>query len=390
MKVLMIHNFYVNRGGEGQSALKEKWLLEKNGHTVIWYTKDNRRISGYPRLRRWFLFFTFLYSRSTYKDIRRIAREERPDVAHIHNIWLLISPSVYYALKRSSVPIVQSVHNFRYFCINGLALNNRGEICEKCAGLKLRHAVFGRCYHHSLLQSLIIAGVLLIHRRLGTFRKIDRFVFPSRFLRDKLTACGIPAQKSVVKANFVDLDALCPSQDGEDYAVFMGRIAPEKGLAALIEATSGIPGLQLRIIGDGPQRSELESMVQEREMEDRVQFLGYFREDSRFDIVKRARCLVFPSECYENQPHAILESLALGVPVIASRIGGNPELIQDGENGSLFEPGNPADLREKITGLLAGLQDLSTMRRQCRKGLMNRHDEQHAYQELVKVYEDVL
>lgn len=385
----MIHNFYVNRGGEGQSALKEKELLEKNGHTVIWYTKDNRRISGYPRLRSWLLFFTFLYSRSTYGDIRRIVRDERPDLAHIHNIWLLISPSVYFALKRSSVPIVQSVHNFRYYCINGLALNNRGEVCEKCAGLHLRHAVSGRCYHHSLLQSLIIAGVLLFHRRLGTFRKIDKFVFPSHFLRDKLTACGIPAQKSVVKANFVDLNAFSPSPDSEAYAVFMGRIAPEKGLATLIEAASGIPGLELKIIGDGPQRSELESMVQEREMRGRVEFLGYIRDDSRFDILKKARCFVFPSECYENQPHAILESLALGVPVIASRIGGNPELIEDGENGLLFEPGDPADLRDKILRLYADHRELSTIRQQCRRGLIEKHNVEWAYKELKKIYEEI-
>ena len=205
MKVLIVHNYYIHRAGEAQAVLKEKKLLESFGHTVLLYTKDNQALMQFSLWKRFFLFFTLMFSWSSFRDIRRIAREERPDIAHVHNIFPLISPSVYWALKKFHIPILQIVHNYRFFCPNGLLLDQGKKICEKCRNGRFWPAVQGKCYRSSTFQSMALALCLKLHHGMGTFRKIDRYLAPSEFMRRKMIEAGFSPDSVLIKRHHLDL-----------------------------------------------------------------------------------------------------------------------------------------------------------------------------------------
>ncbi len=390
MKILICHNYYQNKGGEAQAVLKEKELLESKRHRVILFSKDNKEIDNYTFSQKARLCYETMFSRSTYKKIIKIVREEKPDIVHVHNVFPLISPSVYYALKKMNVPVVQTVHNYRFLCPNGLFLNNGGKICEKCKEGNLFNAVVGKCYRNSYLQTSGMAATLYLHRKLRTFmNKIDVFIAPSNFLRKKLIEGGIPEKKIVVKSHFVKCEEIKPSYEFDNYAVYMGRLSREKGLFTLLRVWKKIPNFTLKIMGDESIRSELENFVIQKEISN-VEFLGFIKGPKRFEILRKAMFMIFPSECFENFPYSIIESFACGVPVIASRIGGMEELIEEGKNGLLLEPGEVKDLDQKIIELLNNRELLLKMRYNARKVVEEYYSEELGYKNIMDVYHKAL
>ncbi len=389
MKILICHNFYQSRGGEAQTVSRERALLEKKGNSVILYTRDSNEISDYSVFRKARLFFTILFSFKTYKALVNIIEQQRPDVAHIHNVFPLISPSVYYALAKHKIPIVQTLHNYRFLCPNGLFLSNKGEICEKCSKGNFFHAIGGKCYRNSYVQSFVISLSLWIHNLLGTFKKIDVYISPSHFLKNKMQKKGIPEEKILVKNHFVDTDDLIPSKNFENYVVFMGRLTDEKGILALIDALEKIPNCRLKIIGEGPLYLELKDFVERNKLQN-IEFLGFIGTEKRYEILKKAMFLVLPSEWYENFPYVLIESLSLGIPAVASRIGGIPEIIDEGMNGLLVQSGNAEELKEKIERLIGNRDLLLSMRINAREKAEKTYGEEQGYRKLIEVYNRVL
>lgn len=390
MKILICHNYYQNKGGEAQVALKEKELLESERHRVLLFGKDNQEINNYTFTQKARLCYEMVFSRSTYKKVIEIVREEKPDVAHIHNVFPLISPSVYYALKKMNVPVVQTVHNYRFLCPNGLFLNNEGKICEKCKRGNFFNAVVGKCYRDSYLQTFVMAATLYLHRKLRTFtNKIDVFIAPSKFLKKKLIEGGIPEEKILVKPHFVRCEEIKPSYEFDNYAVYMGRLSREKGLFTLLRAWEGITGFTLKIMGDGAIRNELENFVIQKEITN-VEFLGFIEGPKRFEILKKAMFMIFPSEGYESFGHSIIESFTCGIPVIASKIGAVTELVKEGKNGLLFEPGNIEDLRKKILYLIENPKLIIPMRRYARKIVEKKYSSEVGYKNLMQIYNRLL
>ncbi len=390
MKVLQVHNYYQIPGGEDQTVHKEKELLRENGNEVILYCWNNKEILNYSLSQKMSFPFNVIYNLKIVKEIREIVEREKPDIAHIHNVFPLISPSVYYALKNMNVPVVQTVHNYRFLCPNGLFLNNDGKVCERCKSGNFFNAIPRKCYRNSYLQTFGMAFTLCLHRKLRTFaKKIDVFIAPSNFLREKLIGGGIPEKKIVIKPHFVKCGEIRPSHEFDNYAVYMGRLSREKGLLTLLRAWKEVSNLTLMIIGEGPIRSELENFVSKAEISN-VEFLGSIRGPKRFEILKKAMFMVFPSEWYENFPYTIIESFACGVPVVSSRIGGLEELIEDGVTGFFFEPGNVDDLSRKIAKLVENKELLSKMRHNARKLAEERYSENVGYKNLMNVYKDAL
>jgi len=386
MKILICHNYYKYRGGESQTVLREKLLLESKGHKVILFTKDNKNIDNYNLIRKIIFFLNVVFSFDTYKTIKEIIRKEKPDIVHIHNVFPLISPSVYYALKSLKVPIIQTVHNYRLLCPNGLFLDNNCKLCERCKNGVFFNAVLHKCYRNSYLQSLGMALTLYIHRNLKAFvNKTDFFISPSNFLRQKLVEGRIPTEKIVVKPHFIECDKIKPSYEFDNYAVYMGRLSPEKGLFNLLKAWKKISGATLRVIGDGIIRGELEEFVV-REKIPNIEFLGFVDGTKRFAILEKAMFSVLPSQWYENMPYAALESFACGVPIIASRIGGLGELVTDGVTGLLFEVGNVDDLIRKASKLIDDKQLLLQMRYNTRRHAEELFSEDVAYRNIMDVY----
>lgn len=386
MKILICHNFYQNRGGEAQTVLREKALLEKMGHSIILFTKDNREINNYSLVKKSLLLFNNFFSFKTYRELKNIIRKHRPNIAHIHNIFPLISPSIYYVLKKYNIPIVQTLHNYRFLCPNGLFLNNDIEICEKCGKGNFFYAIFGKCYRNSYIKSLALSFSLCVHRWLGTFKnKIDIYISPSSFLKSKMVKGGFSEKKIVVKTHFININELTPNENYGNYAVFMGRISKEKGIFTLIKVFKEISNLKLEIIGDGPFSQKSMDFVKQNKLSN-IEFLGFMRTAKRFKILKKAMFLIFPSEWYENFPYVLLESFSLGIPVIASRIGGVSEIIEEGENGLFFQPGGVDEIKEKILILIKNRDLLLSMRFKARGSAEEKYSEEKGYKDLIKIY----
>ncbi len=388
MKVLIIHNYYVHRAGESQAVLREKELLESYGHTVLLYTKDNQILQQQSIWNKLLLFITMLFSWPSFRDIIKIAREERPDVAHIHNVYPLISPSVYWALRKFRIPILQILHNYRFFCPNGLLLDQEKKICEKCRDGSLRSAVQGKCYRSSSFQSLALVLCLTLHRSIGTFRKIDRYLAPSVFMRSKMIEAGFPPDRVLIKRHHVDLSQFEPSQQHGGYAVYMGRLSREKGIPIMLEAFAVSPPIPLHIFGDGPLKKQIQEQILTRELF-HIQVHGFVDSPQRFEWIKKAAFLVFPSEWYENAPFTLIESMSLGVPAVASRIGGITEIIEHGKTGLLFEPGNGEELQTRIREIHSNAELLSGMRKQARQKAEREYGREQAYAALLSVYAEL-
>ncbi len=350
MKILQLHNHYRIPGGEDAVVRRERTLLEEHGHTVIALERSNAETAGWPAWKQARWLSQSFFSIESYRRVRDLCRRERPDVAHVHNVFFLLSPSVYYALDHEGVPIVQTCHNFRFLCANALFYVG-GQVCERCKGGNYTHAVLHRCYRDSRVQSLMMAATLAWHRYAGRWwDRIDAFIALSEFSRQKLIEGGLPKDRLFLKPNFLHAKRI-PLFGGEDYAVVMGRLQEEKDVQTAIEAFQHLTDLRLLVLGDGPLLEPLKALTQRLGLH-HVEFRGFVSGEERFDILRRAKLLILPSRCYENFSVSVLEAYAMGKPVVASRIGAIAELVEDGVTGLLFEPGQPADLAQKIRQLV--------------------------------------
>ena len=385
MKVLIIHNYHRDRGGEARALEEQREALESKGHEVCLYTRDNWEISD-SRIKQFReLGINMFFSVKTYKEVLNLVQNFCPDVVHIHNIFPLLSPSVYYAVKKFNIPLVQTLHNYRMGCPNGLFLDSQGEVCEKCLSGNFFHAVWRKCVHGRLTQSLALSLCLSIHRMAQTFDKADVFLCPSHFLAQKMIRAGIPKKKIRVKPHFIDTQMLCPSHTYEPYAVYMGRLSREKGIYTLLRVFKKRKDIGLKIIGKGPLLSEVKSFILKNNLS-HIECLGYIPSEERFEKVRKAAFMVFPCLCRENFPYVLIESLALGVPVIASHTGGVSEIIEDSQNGFLFSPGSEKEINVHMESLLNDPLLLQRMRKKARKKAERCFSRNKGYQELLNIY----
>ena len=393
MKILLVHNFYQSSSPSGEDTVfrNEVELLKKNGINVITYEKHNDEIA--TALDKVKTTLTTLWSRRTYRELKTLLKKERPDIAHFHNIWYLISPSAYYACKDAGVPVVQTLHNFRYFCVNGLLMRD-GRICEECIGkLPWRGARYG-CYRDSLLYSLPLALTGGIHSIAGTWKnKVDAYIALTEFGKRKFIECGLPSDRIFVKPNFLP-DSPEPNYSHKGYGIFLGRISVEKGLNILIDAVNIVRlnsknHASLKIVGDGPLRENLEKTISDRKMNE-IEFLGKKNFHECMELLQQSRFLVLPALCYENFPLVIREAYACGKPVIASRLGAMAELVEDGRTGLLFEPGNPEDLADKIQWMTEHETECIEMGKNARRVFEEKYTAEKNFEILMKIYSKLI
>jgi glycosyltransferase involved in cell wall biosynthesis len=342
LRILQIHNDYQEAGGETITIEGIFQVLRQGGYEVSQFWRHNKEIPQYPWYQKAVLPVNAIYSLPTYFQLDSQLKNAKPDVAHVHHTLPLLSSSVYYALRHSGVPIVQHLHSFRMFCANGAAMH-KGRISEKCLVGNYSCAFFGRCFRNSYVASWVYASALLFRRLLKTYDLITRFVAVSRFIKEKYVSLGIPESKIAVLYNFVDLDKIpFRGRDNDRYFVYIGRLSREKGLGTLVKSFAENPDLEAKIVGDGPEKKALEKLIADRGIRN-VTLCGYLGKE-RFQILSRALACIVPSECYEAFGRSVAESFACGVPVVASRLGGLPELVRDGETGWLFQAGEVGDL----------------------------------------------
>jgi glycosyltransferase involved in cell wall biosynthesis len=321
LRILQVHTHYREPGGEDVVVRAEAALLRAAGHEVVAYQAENpeHRLPAAAALAG--SVWNPLAARAVSRAVKRI----RPDVAHVHNTWFTLSPAVVWSLHQAGVPVVMTLHNYRLVCANA-ELYRDGRPCERCVGSHPWHGVRHRCYRGSALQSVPAAATIAVNRRLGTWRDhVDHFLVPSAFARGMLVRAGLPADRIQVKPNFVeDPSPRRRPASASPTVLFVGRLVAQKGIDVLLDAwrrTGG--GLELAVIGDGPLQAEL----LDRRVPG-VRFEGHLSASAVRDQMLAGRALVFPSRSYEVQPLVVLEALAAGLPVLASDLGGMPELLE--------------------------------------------------------------
>jgi glycosyltransferase involved in cell wall biosynthesis len=326
VKVLLVHNRYQQPGGEDQVFESEAELLTSYGHRVIRYTAHNDAVRSRKKLR---LAIATTWSWTSYRAMRVVLERERPQIVHVHNTLPLLSPAVYYAAAAAGVPVVQTVHNYRLVCPKALLLRS-GRPCEDCVGKRLPWpGVVHRCYRDSRSATGAVAMMLGVHWLLGTWtRRVSHYIALTHFMRRKLIEGGFPAARIVVKPNFVTPDPGMGAHDGR-YVLFVGRLAPEKGLRTLLRAWVHVGDrIPLKIAGSGP----LESLVNDSPLG--VEWLGPVRRPEILMLMQHASALVVPSDWYEGFPAIIAEAFATGLPVVASRLGALAEIVEDERESS--------------------------------------------------------
>ena len=385
VKILILHNYYKQAGGEDSTVQRETALLGAAGHHISTYFRHNRDIDQGSFVAKIATGSKAIWARDSRRELGALLKREKPDLAHFHNTFPLISPSAYYACHDADVPIVQTLHNYRLFCAPGTLFRDGG-ICKECLEHSLWRGVRHACYRESRPQTAAVALTLAVHRKLRTWaRNIDCYIAPTEFVRRIFVEAGFPPDKVFVKPNFVDHDPGARRSAGE-YAIFAGRITEEKGLRTLIAAWALLEKrIPLVIVGDGPLRSELEQEAVQQGVSN-VVFRGSLPNADTIVMIKGAKFLIFPSEWYETFGTTIIEAFACGIPVLCSKLGAMEELVADGRTGLHFTPGDPADLAAKVNWAWGHSEEMDEMGRAARREYEAKYTPKRNYDLLMTAY----
>jgi len=380
MKVVQVHNRYRVPGGEDRVVDATVGLLRRRGVQVSLLSRDSGGIPDSMRSRMG-AFFSSLYSRSAYVEMAGLVAGDRPDVVHVHNVYPLISPSVVLACRRADVPVVMTCHNFRLICPLG-ELFSRGEVCERCTRGREYMCILRNCRGRPF-ESIAYAVRGMVARNLGWLRDgVAFFVTPTRFVASRLIADGFPAERFVVIPHAVAIpDAAADPRAGR-YAVFVGRVSVEKGAEVLLRAAAACPQVPVRVAGDWSRRPDLQAAAPPN-----VRFVGRLSPDEMSKLYGDARFVVVPSLSLETFSLVAAEAMAYGLPVVASEIGGLPEVVEDGSTGLLCQPGNVEELSSRMRLLWEDADLCARLGQEGRRKAGREYGEDIHYVRLMGAYE---
>jgi len=361
MKVLFANKFFFRNGGSEVVLFQERDFLLAGGHEVVDFSMRDARnfpspYSGYfveshdyrgaggagAKIRS---ALSLVHSFEAVGRIRRLIRETRPDLVHCHNIYHQLTPSIIGAAKDMGVPVVLTLHDSKPVCPAYNRLR-QGKPCSECLGGDFSRVLRHRCADGSLGKSALLFLEASVQRWMGNYEKVDTFIAPSQFMKEAISH-RVPAGRVSVLYNGVDTKGIQADSGDGGYALYLGRLSREKGVETLLrahEAAAG--GWALHVAGTGPLELDFRARYPQ------ARFLGHLSGGGLADAINGAALIVVPSECYENCPMSILEAMAHGKPVVASRMGGIPELVEDGETGFLFYAGDVAALQMHLDRLM--------------------------------------
>lgn len=382
MRILSVHNLYQIRGGEDESREAEERLLREMNHSVEVYEENNERVANINPIG---MGIKTIWSRESYQIVRQRLASQPHDIVHIQNFFPLISPSVHYAAKAEGVPVVQTLRNYRLLCPNALFFRD-GKVCEDCMGKPIPWpGVLHGCYRESRSASSVVASMITAHRVMGTWSKmVDVFITLTEFARQKFIEGGLPAEKIVVKPNFVSVDPGVGEGRG-GYALYVGRLSVEKGLDTLLAAWEKLEGkIPLKIIGDGPLSDQVADAAARFPQ---IEWLGRRPLAEVYQLMGEATIAIFPSKWYETFGRVAVEAFAKGTPVIAANIGAIAELVDRDRTGLHFQPGDSADLADKVNWILTHPVELAQMRQEARREFETKYTAEKNYQRLMEIYQ---
>ena len=380
MKVLIVNKFLYPNGGSETYIFKLGEELAKQGHEVQYFGMEHEgRIVGNHaqcytgnmdfhtgKLQKLLYPFKIIYSREAARKMCIVLEDMQPDVVHLNNFNFQLTPSVIYAVRKynkrygKKVRLIYTAHDSQLVCPNHLMQNPiTHDCCDACLTKGVGQCAKRRCIHGSRAKSLIGTVEAKLYKALKTYRLIDVVICPSRFLKEKLDTDPVLRQRTVVLHNFVDKQLDITNVEKQDYVLYFGRYSEEKGIRTLAEVCKKLPNILFHFAGSGPLEEELHQIAN-------IKLLGFLSGETLMKEIAQARFVVFPSECYENCPFTVMEAQLYGTPVIASDIGGTPELLEENQTGELFESGNVEILAKKIENLWQDTERLERYTVNCR------------------------
>lgn len=389
MKVMLLHNHYQQRGGEDYSTAQEIDLLRSHGHEVLLLTRHNDEINEYNIGKKAALFFTPTWSSHSRRIVANEIRAFRPDIVHIQNFFPLFSPAVHVTCSKASIPVIQSLRNYRLLAPCALLIRNDA-VCEKCIKGTLWNGIALRCYRNSAIQTASVALMIKTHRVLRTWDKhVDAFVALTDFARDMFVEAGFDASKIVVRPNFLSPDP-GTGTNARDGAVFIGRLSEEKGIRTLLAAWCTLTEApMLTLVGDGPLAEWVRTYVKENSLSN-VSLLGWIGPSEVINIVKKTCFFILPSVCYEGFPRTLVEAFATGTPALVSGHGSVGSIVTPGKTGLHFKPGDANDLAEKAQYMFDHPEETAEWGRNARAEYLEKYTAESAYQSLMEIYEAVI
>jgi glycosyltransferase involved in cell wall biosynthesis len=369
MKILLINNFHYLKGGSETIYFETANILKENGHKVLFFSqKDNnvidceqlsyfidRKVEVAGSLFKKICFFKdYFYNKQAVRNLDLLLAKERPDIAHIHLFVGGMTSSIFPVLKKYNIPVVHTTHDYRLICPAYLYLNGKGDICESCKKKNYFMCVLNKCNKKGFLLSIVMCLEMYYRNILyNPIKMIDGFIFPSNFSKDKhLQYIPRILEKTIsVIYHPVEVNNQISKEKGS-YCLYYGRLSSEKGILTLLKAMKILSGVTLKIAGKGPQFPLLQDYVDRYNLKN-IEFLGFKQGKELIELISKAYFVIVPSECYEVFGLVIAESQSVGTPIIGARIGGIPEIIENGKTGYLFNPGDIQDLVEKIKLVLS-------------------------------------
>ncbi|MGE0143729.1 MAG: glycosyltransferase family 4 protein [Planctomycetota bacterium] len=381
MRILLVHNRYLQRGGEDAVFEAERDLLRDAGNEVFEHVLSN---ADTVRMNRVQLAVSAIWSRRSRRAIAQIVRDRSIDVVHFHNIQPLVSPAAFGAARRAGAAVVATLHNYRPVCPSATLFRD-GQVCTECVGRKLAlPAIQHRCYRSSRASSAVVAATNAVHRALGTWqRDVDAFLALTEFQRNLLSGV-IPAEKTAIVPNFLVRSPWANLEGTRSGVLFVGRLSEEKGIRTLLAALRVLPAhVKIRVIGTGPLGNEVAAAAA---ADPRLIAVGLRNAEQVLDEMRKAAVLAVPSLWFEGMPMTIVEAFGCGLPVVASDLGGLPSIVEHGVNGELFRPGDPGALAAAIMRSVTDRRLLLARSRAARVTFESRFTADAHYRALCVVY----
>jgi len=385
IKILIANKFYYNRGGDCIYSINLEKILKEAGYDVAFFSMSYSKNFESKWSEYWVSEFSAKKFMRPFGDketkikFTKLLDDFKPNIVHLNNIHTQISPIIAEIAHNRGIKVAWTLHDHKLICPSYLCLNGKGEICEKCFGEKKNYCTANRCIKNKLLHSFVAQKEAEKWNRERLEKCTDVFICPSNFLKQKMIQSRFSENKLKVLHNFVNTLEPCKS-NSSNYYLYVGRLSKEKGVSTLCSVASKLH-YKLKIIGSGAIEKELREIYKNYEQ---IEFLGRKSHNEVLEIMANAKFMICPSECYENNPLAVMESLSLGVPVLGANIGGIPELIEQGMNGELFDSGSEEKLENKIEYMMNNEYKFDKSK------IVKKFGEKNHLESIAKIYEGVL
>lgn len=400
MKILMVNKFHYLKGGSEKYYFDLASLLKDNGHEVAFFSmKDEKNIK--TDCKEYFVepidlntgsklkAFDVIYSKDNKKKMEEALEDFKPDIVHLNNFQRQLSVSIIEPIKKRKIPIVFTAHDIQAICPASTMLDSNKNICEKCMNGKYINCVKKKCNKGSTLKSLLGAIEARYYRKKKIYsEQIDKIISPSYFYKTKLIQDGIGEEKIEVMHNFVDTKQYDVELEDVGYALYVGRLSREKGVLDLIDSFSKLNVGKLYVAGEGNEKENILEFIKQNKLQERIELLGFLKKDEVIDTTRKCSFIVVPSIGYENCPYSIIETMAIGKPVIGANVAGIPELVKDGHTGFIYEKID--ELSEKMKILFSDKKTAEEFGKNAKMDVQKLYAKEVYYEKIMDIYSELI